>query len=139
MNAIHVQPVTPVVQGVSNAPGVAKLGQGNAATGRVDFVSEPISPDVGTFDTAAMATGTPGLPTGFSWRDRHYQIGEILSAWKASESCTHSSGERYLRKHFWKVRLDTGEIATLYALRKVKSGENTKRRWWLYTLETPEN
>jgi len=109
-----------------------------AAQRLVEFVSEPITPDAGTFDSTAMATGTPGLPTGFSWRDRHYQIGETLSAWKASESCTHGSGERYLRKHFWKVRLGTGEIATLYALRKVKAGENTKRRWWLYTLEKSE-
>lgn len=102
-----------------------------------EFISEPITPDARTFDAAAMATGVPGLPTGFTWRDRHFQIDAIISSWKESESCTHGSGERYLRKHFWKVRVMTGETMTLYALRKVKRGENPKQRWWLYTIEQP--
>lgn len=139
MKAVPDIAVTPVQQVPCCPSDVATSGRGGDTLRAVEFVSEPICPDAGTFDAAAMATGTPGLPTGFSWRDRHFQIGEVLSAWKASESFNHAGGERYLRKHFWKVRLNTGEIATVYALRKVKAGENTKRRWWLYTLEQPEN
>ena len=102
---------------------------------RSDFISEPIEPDAGTFDAAAMASGRPGLPSGFAWRERHYAILEILSEWKASEAEYHLRGERYYRKHYWRVRVDSGEIMTIYAVRHVKSGENPKKRWWLYTID----
>ena len=101
-----------------------------------EFVSESITPDAGTHDASAMARGQAGLPTGFTWRGRHYAIIETLSEWKASEAENHAAGERYYRKHFWKVRVETGETMTLYALRQVKAGENPKRRWWLYTIES---
>ena len=90
----------------------------------------------GTHDASAMARGQAGLPTGFTWRERHYAIIETLSEWKASEAENHAAGERYYRKHFWRVRVETGETMTLYALRQVKAGENPKRRWWLYTIES---
>ena len=100
-----------------------------------ELISEAITVDRGTSDASAMARGMPGLPTGFSWRGRHYAIVDVLEDWKASEMEKHRSGERYYRKHFWRVRVDSGEVMTLYALRQVKAGESAKKRWWLYTLE----
>ena len=102
-----------------------------------EFISEPLKPDRLTFDAAAMATGVPGLPTGFQWRDQHFEIATVESSWKECEPCTHGSAERYLRKHFWKLRTKSGEVLTVYALRKVKRGENPKARWWLYTIGQP--
>jgi len=102
-----------------------------------ELVSEVIQPDHGSFDTAAMARGQPGLPTGFTWRNRHYAIRELLESWKQSEPCDHHSGERYYRKHFFRVLTDTGEVMTLYALRHVKRGQDPKSRWWLYAVEAP--
>ncbi|GJQ25266.1 MAG: hypothetical protein HBSAPP02_02980 [Phycisphaerae bacterium] len=99
-----------------------------------EFISEPITPDAGTFDTAAMATGAPGLPTGFTWREEHHHITEVLSTWKVSEAEDHARGELYYRKQFWKVRTDRGLVATVYAVRKVKRGESPRKRWWLYTI-----
>jgi hypothetical protein len=104
-----------------------------------EFVSEPIKPDPGTGDAAAMARGQPGLPTGFTWRDRHYVIRELLESWKQSEPCDHHSGERYYRKHYFRVLTDSGETMTLYALRHVKRGQDAKSRWWLYMIEGPED
>lgn len=101
-----------------------------------ELVSEPIRPDAGTFNTIAMGRGQAGLPSGFIWRGRHYTITAVLEEWKASEREHHRSGERYYRKHFWRVRVDGGEVMTLYALRRVKAGENSKKRWWLYSIET---
>lgn len=102
----------------------------------VEFISESVKPDAGTADTAAMSRGMPGLPAGFTWRDRHYEIRELLSAWKHSESETHRpGGERYYRKHFFKIRVETGEVMTLYALRHVKRGENPRKRWWLHSID----
>jgi len=105
--------------------------------GNEAFVSEPIRPDAGTFDASRMGRGQPGLPTGFTWRDRHYAITEVLEEWKVSEAEKHRSGERYYRKHFWRIRVDSGEIMTLYAVRHTKPGESGKKRWWLYTVEAP--
>ncbi|GMU33217.1 MAG: hypothetical protein HS101_11900 [Planctomycetia bacterium] len=102
------------------------------------FISEAIVPDAASFDAAAMASGQPGLPTGFTWRDRHYVIAETITQWKASEREFHRRGEAYYRKHFWKVRVDSGEVMTLYAVRHVKRGESAKRRWWLYSMEQPQ-
>lgn len=106
------------------------------AKGRVEFVSEPIDPDAGTFDTAAMGRGLIGLPTGFTWRDQHYAIAEVLEQWKLSEAEDHRHGELYFRKQFWRVRVDRGEIMVIYAVRHTKQGESPKKRWWLYTIET---
>ena len=99
------------------------------------FISECVSPDVGTFDVKAMASGQPGLPSGFTWRDQHYRIVEVIREWKASEREFHRRGEKYYRKHFRKVRVDSGEVMTMYAVRKVKRGESPNRRWWLYSME----
>lgn len=99
------------------------------------FISEAILPDAATFDAAAMASGRPGLPTGFTWQDRHYVIVETITQWKVSEREFHRKGEAYYRKHFWKVRVDSGEVMTIYAVRHVKRGESAKRRWWLYSIE----
>ena len=105
-----------------------------------EFVSEAIVPDPGTAATGAMARGMPGLPRGFTWRERHYTIGEVLREWKHSEAEGHTpGGERYYRKHYFKVRVDTGEAMTLYCVRHVKPGENPKKRWWLYSIERGAN
>ncbi|MBN2562179.1 MAG: cytoplasmic protein [Phycisphaerae bacterium] len=101
-----------------------------------EFVSEAITPDPGTFDAAAMARGQPGLPAGFTWRGRHYVIRELLESWKQTEAEGHRrGGERYYRKHYFRVWTDSGETMTIYAVRHVKPGENARRRWWLYSID----
>jgi len=100
-----------------------------------EFVSEPIEPDALTFDAAAMARGEPGLPRGFTWRGEHHEIVELLESWKHTESWDHSTGDRYYRKHYYRVRTDRGDVMTLYALRHTKRGESRRKRWWLYAVE----
>lgn len=101
-----------------------------------ELISEAITPDPATADASAMSRGEPGMPTGFTWRDRHYAIVAVLAEWKASEAWNHSPhGQRYYRKHFYRVRTDSGEVMTLYGLRHTKPGESRRKRWWLYTIE----
>jgi len=100
-----------------------------------EFVSEVVAPDAGTFDAVAMSHGTPGLPSGFRWRDRHYRIVELLADWRSSEAHDHAGGQHYYRKHFFRVRVDSGQIMTLYALRHVKPGASPRKRWWLFEIE----
>ena len=97
------------------------------------FISEPIVPLTGPADTAAMARGEPGLPSGFTWRNQCYAIVEVLDKWKESGPCHHGSGERYLRKHWYKVRTDDDQIMTIYFERQARTAKQRKNRWWLYT------
>jgi Domain of unknown function (DUF6504) len=96
------------------------------------FVSETITPDAGTFGVAAMARGEPGLPAGFVWRGGHYAIAELLSSWKSNG--TTGEALQYLRRHWYKVRADSGQIMTIYCLRQAK---DKHKRWCLYSVEGP--
>ncbi len=84
-----------------------------------------------------MTTGLAGLPHGFSWRGRRYRIVERLGEWKRSEAEHHRSGERYYRRHYYRVRVESGEVMTIYAVRRVKRGESARQRWWLYSVQPP--
>jgi len=100
------------------------------------FISEPIEPDTTTCDTASMAVGAPGLPMRFSWRGRTIRVTKVLSSWHQTGACRHGSGERYVRKHWYKVLTDAGSTMTIYFERQPRSRSQRTRRWWLYTEET---
>jgi hypothetical protein len=99
------------------------------------FISETIKPLAGTFDTAAMTRGEPGLPRKFIWRDREYEVAEVMEAWKETGPCRSGSSELYLRKHWYKIRTTDNIIMTLYFERQARSKNQSKARWWLYTTE----
>ncbi len=99
------------------------------------FVSEIIKPLEGTFDTAAMTRGEPGLPAKFIWRDTGYTIAEVLEVWKETGACRSGGRETYLRKHWYKIRTTDNIIMTLYFERQARSKSQNKARWWLYTIE----
>ena len=99
------------------------------------LISEPLEPRPGSFDASVMARGEPGLPGGFTWRNQKMVLTEVLDHWKESGPCQHGSGERYVRKHWYKIRTDDHQIATIYFDRQSRSASRKMRRWWLYTLE----
>ena len=86
-----------------------------------EFVSEPIQPVAGTFDTAGMTRGEPGLPQRFVWRDKEYTVAAVLEVWKEDGPCRHGSGEMYLRKHWFKIATEQGPQMTLYFERQARS------------------
>ena len=100
-----------------------------------NFISEMIKPLAGTFDTAAMTRGEPGLPKNFIWRDNEYEVAEVLEVWKETGPCKSGSPELYLRKHWYKIRTADDKIMTLYFERQARSKSQNKARWWLYTIE----
>ncbi len=101
-----------------------------------EFISEPIRPEPGTFETAAMSTGLPGLPRGFTWRGVAYQVEEQLEAWKASApEGGRPGGERYLRRHYFRLRISGGAIWTVYFVRQAPRSGSAKLRWFLYLVE----
>ena len=78
------------------------------------FISEAIQPDPATFDTGRMAAGEPGLPRCFTWRGQSFAVEAVLRSWHETSPCRHGSGEQYVRKHCYAVRLTTGAVAQIY-------------------------
>jgi hypothetical protein len=102
------------------------------------FISEPITPERGSFSTGPMSRGLASPPRAFAWRGRRFEIAEILEHTKQSAREGHSaSGELYLRRQQFVVRLDTGQVATIYVERQARPGVSrrmAKSRWFLFTI-----
>ena len=91
------------------------------------LISEPIEPEPGAFDTAAMSRGEPGLPPSFTWRGLTVRVLECLKTWKVSRP--EPGGELYVRRHYFRIRVDDGSDWTVYRLRK-----GTRHGWFLYSI-----
>ena len=101
-----------------------------------EFISEVLRPSGTGFDAAAMARGEPGLPTEFVWRHAGYDVIEVLASWKQSESEGGRAGaERYLRRHYFRIRVTGGDVWTVYFTRQSSPGASAKSRWFLYSVE----
>lgn len=98
-----------------------------------EFVGEPIEPVKGTGDAASMATGAPGVPARFRWRDREIAVREVLDSWKTTGACTHGSAERYVRKHWFVVRTACGEELTLTFDRQAATPRAMRAAWWVHS------
>jgi len=102
-----------------------------------EFIGEPIRPVGGTLDPAAMATGGPGLPTRFVWRDREHAVQRVLERWKTTSDCRSGSREQYVRKHWFRIRTADGTQMRIYFERQARSRGQRKARWWLYSILAP--
>ncbi len=101
-----------------------------------ELISEPIMPRMGDSALSAMARGEPGLPLAFVWRDETYDVIEQIAAWKAtSTEGGHAKGDRYLRRHYHKLRMSDDTEWTVYFVRQASSSGNPKARWFLYTID----
>lgn len=103
----------------------------------LSFISEPIAPVRGTFNAAGMARGEPGLPRRFRWRKKEYVIVQTLEQWKGHGDCRHGSGERYVRRHSYRVRTADGSVMHVYFQRSAGRAKLTRGvRWWLHSIES---
>jgi phosphoribosylglycinamide formyltransferase-1 len=100
------------------------------------FVGGGIVPEDMSFDVSAMATGRPGLPRRFSWKGRSFVVGQVLEEWTECGNCRHGSGERYLRKHWFRVRTTEDIEMRIYFERQARSSGGS--RWRLYSLRRAE-
>ena len=98
------------------------------------LVSESIKPVPGTMDVSGMLRGEPGLPKRFVWRKEEYEVHEVLEKWKETSPCRSGSPERYVRKHWFRIRTTTGLEMKIYFERQARSAREAKSRWWLYTV-----
>ncbi len=105
-----------------------------ADTPRGTLISEPIRLGETTLETAAMASGEPGVPRSFIWREREYRVREVLRRWRTTRQC-RSTGKPgpgpYVHKHLYSLRMDDGSEWTVYLERQPTGGG--RPGWWLYT------
>lgn len=97
------------------------------------FISEPLTPEA-SFDPLAMSRGEPGLPAKFRWRERELAVAEVLETWRDYGDCKHGSGERYLRKHCFRLRTTDGLVLRIYFQRTFGKAR-ASARWWLQSIE----
>ncbi len=97
-----------------------------------EFVSEPLAPRAGTFDAGQMAAGLPGLPGGFVWRGESRAVVEVVETWKQSSPEGGRAGnERYLRRHYYRLRMSDESEWTVYFVRQTPRSGSPKSRWFL--------
>ena len=102
----------------------------------VTFISEPIVPLKASFDTGGMARGEPGLPHQFRWRKTEFTVARVLEQWKGHGDCAHGSGERYVRKHGYRIETTDGSVLRLFFKRSFGRGQfTTSNRWWIQSIE----
>jgi phosphoribosylglycinamide formyltransferase-1 len=101
------------------------------------FVGDSITPEVDAFSVSPMATGAPGLPGRFIWEAQSFSVLEVLEQWKETGSCRNGSGERYVRKHWFRIRT-TGDLEMkVYFERQARSSGGS--RWRLYSIRRGED
>ena len=114
---------------------VSRLSEdGQFMANRRLLISEALTPLEGTGDTRRMGLGEPGLPAGFEWRGNGHAIRELVAAWKQSDR-EGGSGQRYLRRHYYRLRMDDGATWTVYFTRQSAKRGSRVPRWFLYTIE----
>lgn len=98
------------------------------------FVSEAIEPvKDGGLDMAALAAGEPSLPGAFRWRGELRKVRDVLGAGKGYRT-EGFSGEKYLKRHEWRLKMDDGAVWQVYFVRGGKRGSRAAR-WFLRVVE----
>jgi hypothetical protein len=100
------------------------------------FIGEAIQPEDASFAASAMAMGKPGLPRSFAWQGGSFPVLEVLEEWKEAGDCHHGSGERYVRKHWFRVRTAENREMKIYFERQRRSSGGS--RWRLYSVRNTE-
>lgn len=102
----------------------------------MQLVSETITPVEASFDLSGMVRSEPGVPHRFHWRKQEWTVEEVLEQWKEYGDCSHGSGERYVRKHGYRIRTTEGTILKIYFQRSFgRARFRPKGRWWIATME----
>ena len=101
---------------------------------REELISELLTPLFEEGEARPAVIGGPILPARFLWRGREYAVAAVLQEWKETGPCRHGSGERYVRKHWFRLRMAGGEEFKVYFERHARSPKQLKQRWWLYTV-----
>ncbi len=98
------------------------------------FISEEIKPVPAALELSSRP-GEPALPRRFLWDGDEVTISLVHRTWKTTSACTHGSGERYVRRHWYEIETEDGIRMILYFDRKPASSRQTRKRWWLFSID----
>ena len=98
------------------------------------FVGEQLKPDGSTFNAFALIGGAPAMPKRFRWRERDFEVAEVLEQWKELGPAREGGSSQYLRKHWFRIRTTTNDEMKIYFERTARSTRQRKTRWWLYSM-----
>ena len=104
-----------------------------------ELVSEPIVPQAGSFDTGAMGRGEPGLPAAFTWArtDLPHHAARVRVEGVSREGASRGRGSCIcvgIATACWST---TGRSGSSKLTRQASPGQNPRRRWFLYALDSP--
>lgn len=102
------------------------------------LVSEPIRPLLFESSPEPFAAGDPTLPRRFAWRGEEHLVTEVLERWKEYSPGSAAMPDRYLRRHWYRIRTAAGHEMKIYFERKARSKGAEKERWWLFSVLAPE-
>jgi hypothetical protein len=106
------------------------------------FIGEPIEAH---FNQAPRLEKKPGCPDSFTWRDKTYQIVELLSEWhdyrrrgrmainmRPEHAATAARrGSWGVGQDYYRVRTEQGQVFDLYYDRAPKDVDSRKGAWFL--------
>ncbi len=109
----------------------------NTDTPRETLLSEPIQPAPESPILVAPTVGEPLLPSRFRRGKLIITFTALLEKWKESGPCQSGSGERYVRRHGYRLRDSDGAIYRVYFERQA-GGRSRRARWRIYSRENPD-
>jgi phosphoribosylglycinamide formyltransferase-1 len=98
------------------------------------FVGEIIEPVAESLDARRMARGEPGLPRRFRWRGEEHEIADVLETRRETGDCRNGSGEKYVRKHWYRVRTVAGLEMKLSFDRSACTPRELRAAWSLHSI-----
>ena len=99
------------------------------------LISEALRPVFTEGDEGRVVVGEPILPGAFVWRGTTYPVLRVESAGRGMGPCTHGSGERYVRRHWYRLETTGGLVMQVYFERRPRGKQ--RQRWWLYAITDP--
>jgi len=98
------------------------------------LVSEAIEPDLSAPADYPYRVGEPVVPGRFRWRGEEYVVAAVLDAWKELSPASRAMADRYVRRHWYRVRISDGTEMKLYVERRGRVRGKAKPGWWLYSV-----
>jgi hypothetical protein len=98
------------------------------------LVSEAIEPDLEAPVDFHYRAGDPVLPGRFRWRGREYAVAAVVEAWRELSEGSRAMPDRYVRRHWYRVRTTDGSEMKLYVERRGRARGKAKPGWWIYSV-----
>jgi len=114
--------------------GAVAISEATAMSER--FIGEEIRPVTGAPSAGRFVPGEPVLPGRFTWRGAEHEIVDVIETHHELGPCRSGSDEQYVRKHWYRVRTNTGREMRIYFERSPRAG---RRQWRVFTVSESED